>query len=384
ERSTFIVECDAATWRRAGLDAMDDAGSREYCERLFAPDLGGHPLISNRSIWRNFPLLSNARWSQDNVVLIGDALRTGHFSIGSGTRLAFDDAIALDRALGEAGEAVAAVLQAFERERRPIVEKLVAAANASSFWYERLAEKIKLDPVSLAYDYMTRSGRMSDERLAEIAPRFMKRVSQERIATSASERRRVADPVPHDAGAGREIGFTVLERYNASSILYDNLARNPDKTAILCGDARITYRELCALADRAGAGLAGFGLERGGRVLMLLDDGPEYVAAIFGAIRAGFVPVLVNTLSPPDLVAYLLQDTGAEAALVDRRFAASLHHEDVAAARLRHVVHVGGLPDGAAPQLATHHDWSTWIGAVSAALVPVDTHRDEMAFWMYS
>src|SRR5581483_2603907 len=196
--------------------------------------------------------------------------------------------------------------------------------------------------------------------------------------------RRVADPVPHDAGAGREIGFTVLERYNASSILYDNLARNPDKTAILCGDARITYRELCALADRAGAGLAGFGLERGGRVLMLLDDGPEYVAAIFGAIRAGFVPVLVNTLSPPDLVAYLLQDTGAEAALVDRRFAASLHHDDVAAARLRHVVHVGGLPGGAAPQLATHHDWSTWIGAVSAALVPVDTHRDEMAFWMYS
>ncbi len=108
---------------------MDDAASRAYCERLFAPDLGGQPLVSNRSIWRNFPLLENARWTAGNVVLIGDALRTGHFSIGSGTRLAFDDAIALDRALGEGGDDVAQVLSAFERERRPVVEKLVAAAN---------------------------------------------------------------------------------------------------------------------------------------------------------------------------------------------------------------------------------------------------------------
>src|SRR5262249_24329229 len=77
DRSTFIVECDAATWKRAGLDAMDDAASRAYCEALFAPDLDGHPLISNRSIWRNFPLLANAHWRAGNTVLIGDALRTG-------------------------------------------------------------------------------------------------------------------------------------------------------------------------------------------------------------------------------------------------------------------------------------------------------------------
>ena len=180
DRSTFIVECEAATWARAGLGDMDDAASRAYCEAVFARDLDGHPLVSNRSIWRNFPLLSNARWTAGNMVLIGDALRTGHFSIGSGTRLAFDDAIALDRALGEAGDDVPALLAAFERQRRPVVDKLVAAANSSSYWYERMADKMSLDPVDLAYDYMTRSGRMSDERLAQLAPRFMERVRTHR------------------------------------------------------------------------------------------------------------------------------------------------------------------------------------------------------------
>ena len=117
----------------------------------------------------------------DNVVLIGDALRTGHFSIGSGTRLAFEDAIALDRALDEGGD-VATALSQFERERRPIVDKLVAAANHSSFWYERLADKMQLEPWELAYDYMTRSGRMSDERLRETAPQFMAMVEAKRRA----------------------------------------------------------------------------------------------------------------------------------------------------------------------------------------------------------
>jgi len=176
DRSTFIVECDAATWRRAGFGSMDDAASRAYCERVFAADLDGHPLISNRSVWRNFPLLGCKRWSAGNAVLIGDALRTVHFSIGSGTRLAFDDAIALDRAFAEAGDDVPALLAAFERERRPVVDKLVAAAGASSYWYERMADKMTLGPIELAYDYMSRSGRMSDERLAETAPRFMQAV----------------------------------------------------------------------------------------------------------------------------------------------------------------------------------------------------------------
>jgi 2-polyprenyl-6-methoxyphenol hydroxylase-like FAD-dependent oxidoreductase len=182
--STFIVECDAETWARAGFERMTDAESRAYCERVFEADLRGKPLVSNKSIWRNFPILSNARWSVGNAVLIGDALRTMHFSIGSGTRLAFEDAIALERALGEANGDVARTLERFESARRPVVEKLHAAANRSSYWYEKLAEKMRLEPWALAYDYMTRSGRVGDTRLAEMAPRFM--------AGFVSERRRRA------------------------------------------------------------------------------------------------------------------------------------------------------------------------------------------------
>jgi 2-polyprenyl-6-methoxyphenol hydroxylase-like FAD-dependent oxidoreductase len=175
--STFIVECDEPTWRRAGLDRMDDAASRAYCERVFAPDLGGHALVSNNSMWRQFPLLQNRVWHVRNAVLIGDALRSMHFSIGSGTRLAFEDAIALDRAFGEAGEDVAAALAAFERARRPVVDKLFAAASASSYWYEQFPARMqRFDALGLAFDYMTRSGRMTAGRLRAEAPGFMQQV----------------------------------------------------------------------------------------------------------------------------------------------------------------------------------------------------------------
>ena len=382
--STFIVECDAATWRRAGFAAMDDASSRAYCERIFAPDLEGHALIANRSQWRNFPLIRCAKWSADNTVLIGDALRTGHFSIGSGTRLAFDDAIALDRASAEAGDDVQRLLATFERERRPVVEKLVAAANSSSYWYERMADKMSLPPVDLAYDYMTRSGRMSDERLAEMAPRFTSEVRARHVDRRADIDVRVTDPVPDDAPGAREIGFAVLDRYNASQVLYDNLATRPDKVALICGERRFNYRELCALANCVGNGLLAMGLARGGRVLMLLDDSPEYAAAIFGAIRAGFVPVLVNTLSPPELVAYFLQDSGAEAVFVDTRSGTLLGHDDVGSSRLRHVIHIGDDTTYDVPRLTVHHRWDEWIAARSPDLVPANTHPDAMAFWMYS
>lgn len=188
--STFVVECDEATWRRAGLDCASDAQSRAYCERVFAADLGGHALVSNKSVWRQFPLLRNEHWTaryspSGRAVLLGDALRTVHFSIGSGTRLAFEDAIALERAFVECGDDVPGALAAFERERRPIVEKLLAAARASSYWYERFSEKMAFEPWRLAYDYMTRSGRMPDERLKQMAPKFMARVEAARAAGRA-------------------------------------------------------------------------------------------------------------------------------------------------------------------------------------------------------
>jgi 2-polyprenyl-6-methoxyphenol hydroxylase-like FAD-dependent oxidoreductase len=178
--STFVVECDEPTWRHAGLNRMSDEESRAYCERVFTRDLNGHSLISNKSIWRQFPLLACGRWWTGKALLIGDALRTIHFSIGSGTRLAFEDAIALDRAFADAGDNVARALPAFEHQRRPVVEKLFAAGNASSYWYERIREKMALRPCELAYDYMTRSGRMTNDRLRELSPKFMARVEAER------------------------------------------------------------------------------------------------------------------------------------------------------------------------------------------------------------
>jgi 2-polyprenyl-6-methoxyphenol hydroxylase-like FAD-dependent oxidoreductase len=165
--STFVVECDAPTWGRAGFAGMDEPATIRYLEKLF-----GHRLVSNRSVWRNFPNLRNRRYSSGNTVLIGDALRTAHFSIGSGTRLAMEDAIALDKALSEE-TSVEKALAAFEAARRPIVEKLVAAADASGAWYERFAEHMKLEPRDFAWSYIQRSGRVDPDRLRKISPKFV-------------------------------------------------------------------------------------------------------------------------------------------------------------------------------------------------------------------
>src|SRR5687768_13903383 len=165
--STFVVECDAATWQRAGFASMDEAHTMKYLETLF-----GHRLVSNKSVWRNFPNLRNRRWFVANTVLIGDALRTAHFSIGSGTRLAMEDAIALNKALTEEAS-LAKALVAFEAARRPIVEKLVAAADASGAWYEGFPEHMKLAPREFAWSYIQRSGRVDPARLRKISPRFV-------------------------------------------------------------------------------------------------------------------------------------------------------------------------------------------------------------------
>jgi 2-polyprenyl-6-methoxyphenol hydroxylase-like FAD-dependent oxidoreductase len=139
---------------------------------VFAETLQSHRLVSNNSIWRNFPNVRNRRWSAGNIVLIGDALRTAHFSIGSGTRLAMEDAIALAKALGNYAE-VAEALAAFEAARRPIVEKLVAAADASGAWYERFSEHMRLAPREFAWSYIQRSGRVDPEGLRRTSPKFV-------------------------------------------------------------------------------------------------------------------------------------------------------------------------------------------------------------------
>lgn len=177
--STFIVETNAYTYRNAGFADMSQDESRTYCERVFAADLGGHPLVSNKSEWRWFPQIWNERWSTGNMVLLGDALHTAHFSIGSGTRLAMEDAIALFRAMAEHQGDLAGALVRYEEIRRPALKKIVDAAVASAHWYEQMAELMRtLEPYEFARSYMTRTGRVSDERLQKIAPKFMERYKQ--------------------------------------------------------------------------------------------------------------------------------------------------------------------------------------------------------------
>ncbi|HLX82120.1 MAG TPA: FAD-dependent monooxygenase [Burkholderiales bacterium] len=171
--STFVFECDAATWARAGFKRMDEAATLAYCEKVFADTLQGHGLVSNKSIWRNFPKVRNRRWVAGNKVLIGDAQRTAHFSIGSGTRLAMEDAIALVKSLSEFKNDTPGALATFEAVRRPVVEKLVAAADASADWYEHFAEHMRLAPRDFAWSYIQRSGRIDPEKLRRIAPKFV-------------------------------------------------------------------------------------------------------------------------------------------------------------------------------------------------------------------
>ena len=169
DRSTFLVEVDEATYQRAGFETMPEADSLRLCEQVFAPDLRGHPLLSNRSTWRRFPVIRNTRFFSGRTVLIGDALRTVHFSIGSGTRLAMEDAIALAKALRAEAD-VERALERFQAEREPPMKKIWDAANVSLRWYERMGDMMGLDPREFAYGYMTRSGRVDQAEMRRRDP----------------------------------------------------------------------------------------------------------------------------------------------------------------------------------------------------------------------
>ncbi len=173
DMSTFIVECARETWLKAGLDGKDEKASLAFCEEVFAEALDGHPLIANRSVWRQFPTLWTSRWTFRNMALVGDAAHTAHFSIGSGTRLALEDALALVKALEAHPGDVRAGLAAYDATRRPIARKIVDAALTSAAWYERFGEHMAMAPHDFAMSYITRSGRLDRERLAAMSPRFV-------------------------------------------------------------------------------------------------------------------------------------------------------------------------------------------------------------------
>jgi anthraniloyl-CoA monooxygenase len=211
--STFIVECTEETWRAAGMDRADEEATRTHCEALFQDLLGGHGLVGNRSIWRSFPTLECRRWWWENVVLLGDAVHTAHFSVGSGTRMAMLDAIALRDALVAGGGGGAAggggpevearfgepapgaraggpapgppgtvdlspALQAYEEERRPAVESLQRAAQASLRWFEDTERYMDLHPLQFTFALLTRSLRITHEDIRQRDPAFLDRVDR--------------------------------------------------------------------------------------------------------------------------------------------------------------------------------------------------------------
>ncbi|MBI2152922.1 MAG: TIGR03618 family F420-dependent PPOX class oxidoreductase [Candidatus Rokubacteria bacterium] len=173
--STFIVECPPETWLHAGFDRLQPEETCAYLAEVFKEDLQGRPLLSNNFVkWFNFPLVKNKRWRHRNVVLLGDALHTAHFSIGSGTKLALEDAIALAGCFAEQGT-VDEALQAFERVRKPIVDEFQQAAYESLTWLEHVGEHLHLEPVPFAYRLMTRSKRVGYNRLKQKDPAFIAR-----------------------------------------------------------------------------------------------------------------------------------------------------------------------------------------------------------------
>jgi anthraniloyl-CoA monooxygenase len=171
--STFIVECNDDVWERAGLRQLDEEENIQFCERLFSEQLGGHRLLSNRSIWLSFIKVTNETWHDGNVVLLGDAAHTAHFTIGSGTKLAMEDSLALANAFIRHGR-VGAALVDYEMERQPVVERFQEAARESARYFENAKHYAGIDPVQFAFNLLTRSGRIGYANMTLRDPRFVR------------------------------------------------------------------------------------------------------------------------------------------------------------------------------------------------------------------
>jgi len=193
----------------------------------------------------------------------------------------------------------------------------------------------------------------------------------------------IIDQVAADSAGAREIGFAIPQIYNASRILFDNLGKGRGDRLALTGPAgRRSYFELCSEASQWGHGFLSLGLKRGDRILMFLDDTPAYPAAFFGAVRAGFVPLLINTLTPPDLLQFYLSDSAATVAVADAEFCArfdALACKDTALHTL--IVVNGTASEQAVPNIIVAE---RWLPGFPADLAEAATDRNEMAFWMYS
>jgi benzoate-CoA ligase family protein len=195
--------------------------------------------------------------------------------------------------------------------------------------------------------------------------------------------REIADRVPPHSPGALEIGFSIPQVYNASRILFDNLSHGRGERLAIIGPAGTrTYAELCAETSQWGHGFQSLGLQRGDRILMFCDDTPAYPAAFFGAVRAGFVPLLINTLTPPDLLQFYLADSGASVAVADAEFCAWFDATACKDTQLRTLIVVnGGVGDHTVPDPIVAEQW---LRRFPGDLAEAATHRNEMAFWMYS
>jgi anthraniloyl-CoA monooxygenase len=246
-RSTFIVECREQTWKAAGMDRATEQETAAFLERLFTEELDGHPLITNRSIWRQFPTVRAEPWWSDNIVLLGDAAHTAHFSVGSGTRMAMEDAVTLrDSLVQQTG--VPSALRAYEARRRPQVESLQRAAQASLQWFEDTERYMSLDPVQFAFSLLTRSLRITHEDLRSRDPTFLARVD-ERVAREAE--RQVGLPVASSSPPPMFTPFRLRDLVLANRVVVSPMCQ------YVADDGAIGDWHLVHLGSRAmgGAGL---------------------------------------------------------------------------------------------------------------------------------
>ncbi|MEY4674238.1 MAG: hypothetical protein RL148_2022 [Planctomycetota bacterium] len=195
-RGTWIVECHEDTWRKAGLDKLDEEQSARFCEQLFADQLKGSKLLVNRSVWRTFPTVRCEQWHHGNLVLVGDAVHTAHFSIGSGTKLAMEDAIALADAVRKHGRDVPKALQAYQDARRVDVLKIQRAAQTSREWFEQCARYMGQAPYQLTFNLMTRSRRITWENLRLRDPKVVAEADAEFAAAAGVQPRDGKVPPP--------------------------------------------------------------------------------------------------------------------------------------------------------------------------------------------
>ena len=218
DTATFIVECSPEVYDRFGFGEMSQEETCRTCERIFADHLGGHELMTNAShirgsAWINFPRVVCANWSHQNVVLLGDAAHTAHFSIGSGTKLALEDAIKLAEVMNRPGLDVAAALKEYQEERHLEVVKLQNAARNSTEWFENLDRYLKMDPLQFTYTLLTRSQRVSHENLRLRDPAWLAELEAAGLALVGA--REGAALVPE------ELGFQELARHGRAVDLHE-------------------------------------------------------------------------------------------------------------------------------------------------------------------